>query len=402
MELANPPGATASLANVQFTGTNGLSNGDTVFTMDGSGFKANNYLNRWSDPSRPLPLGSGWFFKNPNAPLPFTAVGDVYAGTNHLPAGFSACGSLLPLSGGLSGSLSFSAANGDAVFVFNPTNNSYAAYTYSNQWLPSEPQLGIGQACWVCKAVAGDWSQPAFLPDFGIASMAQAPLAVQTGQLNFFTFNATNPAFGQVFDTDATALSTNGLAQLYAGTNADDSMFIPIGVPVSFSAAANGYADGGVVSVPFVSGGQAVYAQVRAWLAADGASHEAASTVGGATGKSSLILLTAHATVEGNQPGLPPRDANIFPSFSLVAAAVSVPPVIQSMVLTNGGIAFTWSATVGRTYQLQYKTGLGQTNWINLGSANAATNTAATGLDPSPADPQRFYRILMLPPGFHP
>jgi hypothetical protein len=33
--------------------------GLTVFTMDGSGFKANNYLNGWSDSDVPLRPGNG-------------------------------------------------------------------------------------------------------------------------------------------------------------------------------------------------------------------------------------------------------------------------------------------------------------------------------------------------------
>ena len=397
-ELAGWPVPASSLTNIQFSGTNGPANGDTIFTMDAGGFKADNYLNGWSDPNLPLPLGSSWYFKNPNPALPFTALGFLYAGTNHLNSGFSAAGSLLPLSGGLSSNLYFSAAVGDSVFVFSPAGNSYVLYSYSNQWLPMEPQMDIGQGLWVNHAAAADWVQPAFLMAFGSVSMVQPQLASSTGQLNFFTFNATNSAFGQVFDTNATALSANGLGQVYAGTNADGSSLLPVGMPTAFSSAANGYVNYGVLTVPFASGGQAVYAQLRAWKAADGSSYEAASAQGGAVGKSSLMLLTAHATIEGNQPGLPPPDVNVFPSFSLMLPVALVPPVIQSIIPGNGMINITWGATAGANYQMQYKTNLSQTNWINLGGVLTATNGAVTGQDPAPTDAQRFYRVITLPP----
>ena len=72
-------------------------------------------------------------------------------------------------------------------------------------------------------------------------------------------------------------------------------------------------------------------------------------------------------------------------------------PVFQSLVYTGSGLTFTWSALSGQTYQLQYKTNLNQANWINLGSPIAATNFIMSASDTVGPDPQRFYRIEVLP-----
>jgi hypothetical protein len=80
---------------------------------------------------------------------------------------------------------------------------------------------------------------------------------------------------------------------------------------------------------------------------------------------------------------------------------VSVMPVtapsFQSVSNAAGTILLSWGAQAGLVYQVQYRTNLTQTNWLNLGSPLSATNNAMTLSDPIGADPQRFYRILLLP-----
>ena len=48
-------------------------------------------------------------------------------------------------------------------------------------------------------------------------------------------------------------------------------------------------------------------------------------------------------------------------------------------------------------YQLQYKTNLTQTGWINLGNPITASGGILSTNDVPPADPQRFYRLQVLP-----
>ena len=60
-------------------------------------------------------------------------------------------------------------------------------------------------------------------------------------------------------------------------------------------------------------------------------------------------------------------------------------------------LSLTWSALVGQQFQVQYKTNWIQADWINLGDpipATATTMTASAAISP---DPQRFYRVLIVP-----
>ena len=90
---------------------------------------------------------------------------------------------------------------------------------------------------------------------------------------------------------------------------------------------------------------------------------------------------------------------NIFGSATSVLATLTValPPAFQTVMQSNGVLAFTWNAGTGLVYQVQYSTNLAQTNWVNLGSTNTATNSTATFYDPIGPDPQRFYRVILLP-----
>jgi tripartite motif-containing protein 71 len=72
------------------------------------------------------------------------------------------------------------------------------------------------------------------------------------------------------------------------------------------------------------------------------------------------------------------------------------PPFIQTVTQTNGNIIFTWSAIVGRNYQVQFLSDLNSNNWNNLTTV-VATNYTTTVSDASPPDAQRFYRVELLP-----
>jgi hypothetical protein len=51
----------------------------------------------------------------------------------------------------------------------------------------------------------------------------------------------------------------------------------------------------------------------------------------------------------------------------------------------------------GPNYQLQYATNLTQAVWVNLDNVINGTNGIVTATDVAPTDPQRFYRLLLLP-----
>jgi hypothetical protein len=71
--------------------------------------------------------------------------------------------------------------------------------------------------------------------------------------------------------------------------------------------------------------------------------------------------------------------------------------VLRTMTQTGSTLGLAWSAVAGQTYQVQYNTTLGQTNWINLGSPLTATDGTATDSDTIGPDPQRLYRVVLSP-----
>ncbi|PYK00940.1 MAG: hypothetical protein DME23_05595 [Verrucomicrobia bacterium] len=79
-----------------------------------------------------------------------------------------------------------------------------------------------------------------------------------------------------------------------------------------------------------------------------------------------------------------------------IPGTVTSPPVFQTVNRPGNVIAFAWSAVMGQTYQLEYKTNLTQASWINLGSPVTATNGTVTRTDVIGDDPQRFYRVELL------
>jgi uncharacterized repeat protein (TIGR03803 family) len=87
------------------------------------------------------------------------------------------------------------------------------------------------------------------------------------------------------------------------------------------------------------------------------------------------------ATLHGNPAGF----GTVF--------SVQIQPAIQSVTLASGVIGFAWSAVVGQTYQVQCADDLLSTNWINLGPAFTATNSAIVTSEVA-TNLQRYYRIV--------
>ena len=68
-------------------------------------------------------------------------------------------------------------------------------------------------------------------------------------------------------------------------------------------------------------------------------------------------------------------------------------PVLQYVVQTNHTFNLSRNTLPGRMYQMQYSTNLMQTDWFDLG-APGTNGSMSTPIGP---DPQRFYRVLLLP-----
>ena len=84
---------------------------------------------------------------------------------------------------------------------------------------------------------------------------------------------------------------------------------------------------------------------------------------------------------------------------TVITLDLSVPPPLKIRTATKADSYFTlnWNALLGRAYQVQFKSDLIQSNWANLGSRLTATNATMGTLDSVTSDPQRLYRIFLLP-----
>ena len=76
---------------------------------------------------------------------------------------------------------------------------------------------------------------------------------------------------------------------------------------------------------------------------------------------------------------------------------VLAPPVVQSVMQTNGEFYLTWNAVSGCSYQVQYKTNLTLGHWNLLISEVQATGSAVTVSAALGPGPQRFYRVVLWP-----
>ena len=78
-----------------------------------------------------------------------------------------------------------------------------------------------------------------------------------------------------------------------------------------------------------------------------------------------------------------------------VFATPSLPPIqISSTTFSNGLIGLTWTSYPGKTYRLQYKNALTDSNWIALVPDITAVTTVTTKSD-TPGLTQRFYRVFV-------
>ncbi|MEO5803320.1 MAG: PKD domain-containing protein [Verrucomicrobiota bacterium] len=107
----------------------------------------------------------------------------------------------------------------------------------------------------------------------------------------------------------------------------------------------------------------------------------------------SEIFLTNNVSIVVTDNGVP--SLNDTKDFVIV---VVPPPRVSGMVLApDGSLTLTWQTFPGKTYQVQYKNNLEQTDWTDYereiiaeGESLSATDNFGAG------QPQRFYRILQL------
>jgi hypothetical protein len=72
-------------------------------------------------------------------------------------------------------------------------------------------------------------------------------------------------------------------------------------------------------------------------------------------------------------------------------------PVLQGVTKAGNSLQFSWNSFSGTLYQVQYSTNLANGGWSNLGSSITATGPSTSTSTPIGPDPQRFYRVQLLP-----
>src|SRR5665213_236682 len=85
--------------------------------------------------------------------------------------------------------------------------------------------------------------------------------------------------------------------------------------------------------------------------------------------------------------------------FDDVSVTPVAPASFKSTVKAADDFQLAWNTTTGIVYQVQYKTNLLQTSWINLGGATTAQTSTLTMTDTNAfqSSAQRFYRLLVSP-----
>lgn len=173
INITVPASSYALVANQLNTGGNTVNevlgtqpDGTIVFKYSqAGGFSANAIeFGAWERPAEVIAPGTGFFLQNNGTtPLTVTFVGEVPQGalTTPLAAGLNLVASQVPQAGGLSSVLGYTAADGDQVYQWNSTAQSYhpaKAYEFG-AWDGGEPSVAVGEGFFVSKTAAGSWTR---------------------------------------------------------------------------------------------------------------------------------------------------------------------------------------------------------------------------------------------------
>ena len=107
------------------------------------------------------------------------------------------------------------------------------------------------------------------------------------------------------------------------------------------------------------------------------------------TTNSVTIVVTDDNPLAVNEQQL--SDAKTFQVY------VAPPLTVSGAILSNDTLTITWNSISGTTYRVQYDSQLGDTNWIDLPPDVLATDVTSSQTDTNLTDPQRFYRVLVVP-----
>ncbi len=141
-----------------------VSDGSTVYKFNGTTYAVNSFqFGAWDDANMTLVPGEGAFFLNPDAAdQNLTFVGEVKQGnlSHAVPKGFSIQSSEVPQTGKLGADLKFPAVDGDVVYQFDATKQTYNISSFDfGAWSPADPTVNVGESFFVNKFAAGSWDR---------------------------------------------------------------------------------------------------------------------------------------------------------------------------------------------------------------------------------------------------
>jgi hypothetical protein len=110
------------------------------------------------------------------------------------------------------------------------------------------------------------------------------------------------------------------------------------------------------------------------------------------------LQFTVTASASGSLLQFGFRDDPYYLGLDDITVKPVAVPHLRAVVQSPAGFKFNYDAGPGEFYQVQYKTNLVQTDWINLGSPVSSETNALEFLDQDTANyPQKFYRLLPVP-----
>jgi hypothetical protein len=88
-----------------------------------------------------------------------------------------------------------------------------------------------------------------------------------------------------------------------------------------------------------------------------------------------------------------------YGATTFTLSVTSAPPVLLSPTAGQSGanFSFSWNGMTGQMYQVQYTTNLAPANWMNFGGTIPGVNGTMTASNLLGAEPQRYYRLVLLP-----
>jgi len=99
------------------------------------------------------------------------------------------------------------------------------------------------------------------------------------------------------------------------------------------------------------------------------------------------------------------RDGNLYGTTSTGGPAgggtiyrLVQSPITTSITQSNDNVTFSWASFSGAVYRVEYRTNLTLGTWLPLAPSVPSAGTTTSFSDSLLTDPQRFYRIVLLPP----